>query len=384
MKALLLIIVFCSSPFFVHSMIKVKDQETQLPRSEWMKGKYGIMVHWLSPHFDKTKTNKEPLPENGAIKNDLNDAVNGFDVNRFMKDFDRSGAEWLIFTIGHNPGTYASPNSVIDSLAGLGHTSNRDLVLEIAKAVKKRGKRFIAYLPCEIGSNVSLQKGFKWNTEPGTDQAEFQKLYVKAVKEWAVRFGKNLDGWWFDGCYPDRPIFHNKYMKWGEWYDAARAGNQDAVLAFNDGSYLGSIIKPIVPEHDYLSGEQLVIIDGKLRLGLKKEEYNLYLPETAYVEGTNCLNHTLLAIDAYWAHGNKNFPDWANFPFKAIHSSTPDGMEPPVYSDDQLQQFIKNYTLIGGAVTLNAGIFQEGYLGKLTLKQLQNLKNNYKKWKRKN
>jgi hypothetical protein len=36
MKALLLMIVFCSSPFFVHSMIKVKGQETQMPRSEWI------------------------------------------------------------------------------------------------------------------------------------------------------------------------------------------------------------------------------------------------------------------------------------------------------------------------------------------------------------
>jgi hypothetical protein len=126
---------------------------------------------------------------------------------------------------------------------------------------------------------------------------------------------------------------------------------------------------------------QVVIIDGKLRLGLKKEGYNLYLPETAYVEGTNCLNHTLLAIDAYWVHGNKNFPDWANFPFKAIHSSTPDGMEPPVYSDKQLQQFVKNYTRIGGAVTLNVGIFQEGHIGKLTLTQLMKLKKNYVKWK---
>ena len=129
-----------------------------------------------------------------------------------MKDFDRSGAEWLIFTIGQNTGTYARPNSVIDSLAGKGHTPKRDLVLEIAKAVKKRGKRFIAYLPCEIRKNESLLKGFAWNPELNTDQAEFQRLYLKAVREWAVRFGKNLDGWWFDGCYSNHPIFDNKQM----------------------------------------------------------------------------------------------------------------------------------------------------------------------------
>ena len=359
-------------------------EEPELPRSQWMEGKYGLMVHWLSPNFDPTKNNNNPLtplPEKGAYKADLNDAVNGFDVNRFMKDFDKSGAEWLIFTIGQNSGTYTSPNSVIDSLCGEGHTSERDLVLEIAKAVKKRGKRFIAYLPCEIRVNSTLHQGFAWNKEPNTDQAEFQRLYLKAIREWAVRFGKYLDGWWFDGAYYNNAAFDNKVIKWELWYDACRAGNEDAVLTFNDGSYLVSRIKPIVPEQDYLSGEQAAIIDGKLRLGLKKEGYELYLPETAYVEGTNCLNHTLLPLDANWGHGWGIFPKWTNFPFEPIYTSTPDGMEPPAYTDEQLQLFVRNFTNIGGAVTLNVGIFQEGHLGKLTIAQLQRLKENYKKWK---
>jgi hypothetical protein len=124
-----------------------------------------------------------------------------------------------------------------------------------------------------------------------------------------------------------------------------------------------------------------VIIDGKLRLGLKKEGYSLYLPESAYVEGTQCLNHTLLPIDGYWAHGLGLAPAWANFPFKPIYTSSSDGMEPPAFTDEQLQQFVKNFTEIGGAVTLNVGIFQEGHIGKLTLKQLQVMKENYKMWK---
>ena len=380
MKSILILLI---SVLFFSSSIN-KKKESELPKSHWMEGKYGLMVHWLSPNFDSTKNNNNPLtplPEKGAYKYDLNDAVNGFDVNSFMKDFDKTGAEWLIFTIGQNSGTYASPNSVIDSLCGEGHTSERDLVLEIAKAVKKRGKRFIAYLPCEIRVNVTLHKGFAWNKEPNTDQAEFQRLYLKAIREWAVRFGENLDGWWFDGAYYNNAVFDNKCIKWELWYDACRAGNEDAILTFNDGSYLVSRIKPIVPEYDYLSGEQVAVIDGKLRLGLKKEGYELYLPETAYVEGTHCLNHTLLPLDADWGHGWGVFPEWTNFPFKPIYLSTPDGMEPPAYTDEQLQLFVKNFTSIGGAVTLNVGIFQEGHLGKLSIAQLQRLKKKYNKWK---
>jgi len=126
-------------------------------------------------------------------------------------------------------------------------------------------------------------------------------------------------------------------------------------------------------------GEQVAIINGKLRIG--KDNNRLFLPDTAYVRGTKCLNHTLLPIDAYWAHGWGKLPDWTNFPFSPLYSNTPDGMEPPIYKDEQLQSFVKNFTDIGGAVTLNAGIFQEGHLGKLTIKQLQKLKKKYKYWK---
>src|SRR5690606_27506747 len=116
---LVTLLVFSGFSPLVKAETNEKRKEIQSPRSEWMKGKYGLMVHWITPNFDPTKNNKNPLtplPEKGSYKNDLNDAVNGFDVKRFMKDFDKTGAEWLIFTIGQNSGTYASPNSVIDSL----------------------------------------------------------------------------------------------------------------------------------------------------------------------------------------------------------------------------------------------------------------------------
>ena len=136
------------------------------PRVQWMKGKYGLMVHWLAPG---------PPSQKGEYIKDLNDAVDNFDIKGFMADFDKTGADWLIFTLGQNSGYYASPNSVIDSLAGSGHTSRRDLALEIAKELKKRGKKFIAYIPCEVRANEIMHKGFSWNTQTGTDQAEFQK-----------------------------------------------------------------------------------------------------------------------------------------------------------------------------------------------------------------
>jgi len=334
------------------------------PRVQWMKGKYGLMVHWLAPQ-----------PAKGPFISDFSKAVDAFDLKRFLNDFDQSGAEWIIFTIGQNLGTYASPNSVIDSLCGPGHTPKRDLVLEIAKAMKQRGKRFIAYLPCEVRGNETMKKGMGWLDQPNTDQALFQERYLKAIKEWSDRYGSNCDGWWLDGCYT-WDAFPNKFMKWEEWYNALRSGNKDAAIAFNDGSYCIGITKPIVSDYDYLSGETEVLIDGKIRMG-REPQSSLFMPEQAYVPGTHCLYHALVPIDVNWGHPNQ-WPAWANVPFKPVYPKKQDEMQLPVYSDNDLQKFVGDFTKVGGAVTLNVGIFQEGHFGKETVKQLQRLKKTIK------
>ena len=72
-------------------------------RADWMRlGSYGVMVHWLAPG---------PAREKGEYIHDLNRAVDGFDLDRFVQDFQATGADWLIFTIGQNTSYYASPNA---------------------------------------------------------------------------------------------------------------------------------------------------------------------------------------------------------------------------------------------------------------------------------
>jgi hypothetical protein len=366
----IILFMFCS--FYLRGANNENTSGSENPRVQWMKGKYGLMVHWIAPG---------PPPQYGTYIKDLNEAVNGFKIDEFMADFDKTGAEWLIFTIGQNRGYYSSPNSVIDSLAGPGHTSHRDLVLEIAKALKQRGKKFIAYLPCEVRGNSSMQKGFGWNTQPGTDQAQFQDKYLRAIREWAVRYGEYLDGWWFDGCY-SWDAFPNKYMKWGKWYEATRAGNKNVVLAFNPGlASEGENIKPILPEHDYLAGEIIVLINGKIRLGRVNEDPKaLFMPETAYVKGTKCLYHALVPIDAYWWHKSP-WPaaSWANVPFNTKLPEQQEEMEKPIYEDNNLFKFVNDLTKVGGAVTLNVGIFQEGNLGEETIQQFIRLKKSFHK-----
>ncbi len=146
-----------------------------------MSGKYGLMVHYLIPNLWSIDGIRYRNPE--AV-------VDAFDLDVFMGNFDATGAEWLIFTIGQNTGFYCSPNATLDRLAGPGHCTKRDLLMEIATAVKARGKRFIAYLPCEVYGNKTLHEPLVWDTTPGSLQKEFQQRYTDVIKEWSLRLGR--------------------------------------------------------------------------------------------------------------------------------------------------------------------------------------------------
>jgi hypothetical protein len=299
--------------------------------------------------------------------------VDAFNLGRLLEDFEASGAEWYLFTLGQNTGNYISPNAVIEALAGPGHCSRRDLALEIARGVHALGKRFIAYLPCELAANTSLHAGFHWNTREGTDQAAFQKAYTAAVAEWALRFGSLLDGWWFDGCYT-WPIFHSQGMDWDLWNAAARAGNPAAALAFNDGSFCIGRLQPVIPELDYLSGEIEMLIEGRIRLG-RDPEPATHLPEGRFLPGTRCQWHGLLPIDCFWMHGGQSPTFLPGHAYRAVPSGSVSApMEPPVYSDDELRRFMRACLGAGGALTLNVGLYQEGWMGRETLAQLARIK----------
>ncbi len=310
-------------------------------RTDWMSGHWGMMVHWIAPG---------PAQEKGAYRADLDEAVSRFNLARFLDQIEESGASWLIFTIGQNSSRYCSPNSVLDRLCGPGHASQRDLILELATQLKRLQKRFIGYLPAEVKAPEDLHKGFAWNP---ADQLEFEKRYTAFIAEYSKRLGKLLSGWWFDGCYT-WPDFHNDKRHWPLWSEAAKAGNPDALVAYNDGSLCCGITKPLTPLQDYLAGEIELLRDGKLRLG-RDGDSPLYVPDACYLPGTECLWHGLVPIDCFWGHG------------------TAGPMEPPKYTDECLQGFVRNCTKVGGAVTLNVGIYQEGHLADATVAQLKRL-----------
>ncbi len=210
------------SKFFSLEFIRppVKEHLAALGRkqqvsTDWMvEAKYGLMFHWTS----------QSMPREGPPLSYC-DAVRNFDVDKFANLVSEMGAGFVVFTTSHAGFYFPGPNPVIDSILP-GRTCPRDLIGDLADALNRRQIRLELYF------------------HPGHDdppwwrRTHFDQDKVAYFKQWRAiissignRYGKKLAGWWFDDAsftyYPFNP-------DWEQMAVAARAGNPNRVLAYND------------------------------------------------------------------------------------------------------------------------------------------------------
>ena len=311
-------------------------------RAAWMRKRCGIMVHWLYPSY-----------------RDVDRWVDAFDVQSFLADFKATGADWLVFTAGQCRGAYASPNATFERFCGPGHTPRRDLVLEIARGVKKLGRRFVIYSAAEFAKDGcddhSMQRGLCWD-DTQLDRREFERRWSSVLKEWSLRLGELCDGWWLDGCYCRN---YRAGLDWRLWLTACRAGNPQAAVTFNGGANTPQ--EPWGPS-DYFAGEisTLDVIEPIVGHMLPRKD---------------AVRHYLFPIDGYWGaywpwpkagwakteNLQKERPelfDKATMDALMAASRFPD----PIYDADRLCRFAKVAAATGAGITLNVGISPEGRL----------------------
>lgn len=309
-------------------------------RAEWMRGRWGIMVHWVLPG---------PEPESGSRDLDINSSTMKFKIEYFVNQIKYSGASWIIFTIGQNTGFYNSPSVILDRLVGPGHCSKFDLILHLAKAVKRAGIKFIAYMPGEMEQVPSLQHAFYW----GRSKQKFEEIYTQLLAEYGRRLGMLCDGWWIDGCY-DHLWLANSERNWPLWLSRLREGNPKRAIAFNDGAFLGGIAKALTPDQDFLSGECFGIADEGPIIGRGTTAASL---TDAVKLNDRCVPHVLVPIDdgGQWVH------------------TSPQPIGPVIFDRMRLMTFLKNCQKSGFAATFNVGIYQEGFISNNTCEILRNL-----------
>ncbi len=226
------------------------------PNTDWFRDAgYGIMVHYLKPVI---------VPDGGA--KEWNDAVNSFNVEKFANQSKEAGVGFVMFTLGQNSGYYCSPNATFDSIVEVKPgelCSNRDLPLDLIKALNKHNIPVILYLPSNppVGNKLVSEK-FKYPFKNDSATSQFnQPILEDMIREWSLRYGEGVKGWWFDGLYSwnairstrmDMSLKHNISTH----TLAAKAGNKQSIVTYNYG--FGEI-QVNTPYCDYSSGEKRTI-----------------------------------------------------------------------------------------------------------------------------
>lgn len=112
----------------------------------------------------------------------------------------------------------------------------------------------MVYLPSGAPANDhAAEAALEWRNGPYPNK-EFQMKWESIIREWSIRWGKKVEGWWFDGCYfPDSMYRSPTAPNFESFGAAARAGNASAAVAFNPGVVYR--IRSMTPYEDYTAGE---------------------------------------------------------------------------------------------------------------------------------
>jgi hypothetical protein len=185
-----------------------------------------------------------------------NKLIDNFDAEALARQLESVGARYYLITIGQNSGYYLSPNATYDKLTGIrpSKCSRRDLIADLYAPLNRRGIKLMVYLPSGApAQDKAANAALEWMNGPNHNK-EFQRKWEQVIREWSTRWGNKVAGWWFDGCYfPNTMYRSTDPPNFASFAAAARAGNPDAVLAFNPGVVYRML--SITPHEDYIAGE---------------------------------------------------------------------------------------------------------------------------------
>ena len=195
--------------------------------------KYGIMVHYLNSLQNGKHSPNNPL----VAPTSWDECVNDFDVEAFAESVHRSGAGYVMFTLCQVSANICAPSRMFEEITEngcVGACSKRDLPMELGRALDRYGIDLYLYFTGDgpQKDEVASKKFGTLNHTNGRVTEEFVRKWTSVMREFAMRYGELVKGWWIDAGF-DYIGYTDEQLKY--YKDAALEGNPNAVIAFNNG-----------------------------------------------------------------------------------------------------------------------------------------------------
>jgi alpha-L-fucosidase len=319
-------------------------------RAAWLRdAQWGVFCHYLADGASVEHA-IELSPD------DWNRRIDRFDVEGLARQLSSVGARYFFLTVGQNSGYYCSPNQTYDELVGRnpGRCSRRDLIADLAAALGAKGIRMMVYVNAGGPGNDALALERLGSYKPHVMDREafvaaanryvaFQRKWESVVREWSLRWGKGVHGWWVDGCgEPMAGVVyrHDDEPNFKSFADALRAGNPESLVAFNNGVRMP--VHSSTPHEDYTSGELAFALQVNT-----PEFFDDSFKVSGEVNGAQY--HVLCYLGQFWGRGAPRFPD------------------------ELVRGYTRHVIECGGAVTWDVPVSDEGSIPEAFLRQLANL-----------
>jgi hypothetical protein len=205
--------------------------------------------------------------------------------------------------LGQNSGFYLSPNRTYDELVGIvpSKCSRRDLIADLAAALAPYGIRLMVYLPAGAPSNDATAKE-RLETPRDDRMLAFQQRWEAVVREWSLRWGRSVQGWWIDGPYNAAAYRHPEAPNYRSLAEALKAGNPGSLVTFNNG--LRTPVYSMTEFEDFTPGEierDMTVSPGHL------PDFSRLAPYARFIDGAQFHIYTIMG--EWWGKGPVRFPD---------------------------------------------------------------------------
>ncbi|MDB6126297.1 MAG: hypothetical protein JWM35_193 [Verrucomicrobia bacterium] len=261
-----------------------------------MRCKWGMLACYLAD----TASNLKPTT---LSVDEWNRRIDAFDVEGLARQLADARVPYFIITIGQNSGFYLSPNRTYDDIVGIrpSKCSQRDLIAELAKALFPHEIPLMVYLPGGAPASDAVAKE-RLEGKPDERMTELQRNWEVVCREWSLRWGKSVSGWWIDGPYNAAAYQHPDAPNYRSFAEALKAGNPDAIVAFNNG--LRTPLYSMTEFEDYTPGE--IERDLSVAAG-NTPDFSRLANYERFLNGAQL--HVLTIMGEWWGKGPRRFPD---------------------------------------------------------------------------
>jgi alpha-L-fucosidase len=291
------------------------------------KTKYGIGFHYTT----------WTAPKKGELK-PFEQAVNDFDVDKFVSQVVETGAGHVMLTITHGMHYMPCPNKALDTIID-GRTTDRDLLMEIADALAEENILLMFYY--NEGMHGGDPAWIEAITKNSKDPNDYYKNHMSVLRWLGEHYGEKLIGFWVDHIFAQISD-----ETWWNLTQSMKAGNPNRLVTYNSGV-----------ENHFLRTEYMDYWAGELcRLN--------YFPEGDITpSGLPWYSYVAWHPD----FGNPCCGEWG----LQMHTRDKEWNSP---NADSVADFLKHYIDHNGAVTFNLFCYQDGTIYEHDLNIMKELK----------